>query len=158
VSAKDMATQKEQKITITASSGLSKEEVDRMMRDAEAHAAEDRTRKEEIETRNQADQAVYAAERLLKDAGDKLSPTDKAPVESAIESLKKAIEKNDVAAIKREMEALTAAQHKVAEAMYKAASGAGASSAPGGSPGTSGADRGSTGDVIDAEVVEEEKK
>jgi molecular chaperone DnaK len=158
VSAKDMATQKEQKITITASSGLSKEEVDRMMRDAEAHAAEDRTRKEEIETRNQADQAVYAAERLLKDAGDKLSPTDKAPVESAIESLKKAIEKNDVAAIKREMEALTAAQHKVAEAMYKAASGAGASSAPGGSPGTSGGDRGPTGDVIDAEVVEEEKK
>jgi molecular chaperone DnaK len=157
VSAKDMATQKEQKITITASSGLSKEEVDRMMRDAEAHAAEDRTRKEEIETRNQADQAVYAAERLLKDAGDKLSPTDKAPVESAIESLKKAIEKNDVAAIKREMEALTAAQHKVAEAMYKAASGAGAS-APGGSPGTAGGDRGSTGDVIDAEVVEEEKK
>jgi molecular chaperone DnaK len=160
VSAKDMATQKEQKITITASSGLSKDEVDRMMRDAEAHAAEDRTRKEEIETRNHADQAIYGAERLLKDAGDKLSATDKAPVEAAVEGLKKAIEKNDVAAMKREMEALNAAQHKAAEAMYRAASTSGAAGGgPGGAgSGASGGENRASGDVIDAEVVEEEKK
>src|SRR6476620_3151119 len=96
VSAKDMATQKEQKITITSSSGLSKDEVDKMMKEAESHAEDDRTRKEEIETRNHADQAAYAAERMLKDNGDKLSAADKQPIESAIESLKRAIEKNDV--------------------------------------------------------------
>src|SRR5262247_2307612 len=93
VTAKDMATQKEQKITITASSGLSKDEVDRMMKEAESHADEDKKRKEEIETRNHADQAVYAAERMLKDNGDKLSASDKQPIESAIEELKRAIEK-----------------------------------------------------------------
>jgi molecular chaperone DnaK len=163
VSAKDMATQKEQKITITSSSGLSKDEVDKMMREAEAHAEEDRKRKEEIETRNHADQAAYAAERMLKDAGDKLSASDKQPVESAIEALKRAIEKNDVAEMKQAMEALNTAQHKVAETLYKAASSAGpAGGGPAGgpepgaaAPGT-GANR--SGDVIDAEVVEEEKK
>ena len=87
VSAKDMATQKEQKITITSSSGLSKEEVDKMMREAESHAEEDRKRKEEIETRNQADQAAYQAEKMLKDSGDKLSASDRAPVESAVADL-----------------------------------------------------------------------
>jgi molecular chaperone DnaK len=160
VSAKDMATQKEQKITITASSGLSKEEVDRMMRDAESHAAEDRTRKEEIETRNHADQAVYAAERLLKDAGDKLSATDRAPVDAAVEGLKKAIEKNDIAAMKREMEALNAAQHKAAEAMYRAASASGTAGGGAGDAGqgAAGGQNRASGDVIDAEVVEEEKK
>src|SRR6186713_2766961 len=88
VSAKDMATQKEQKITITASSGLSKDEVDRMMKEAESHADEDKKRKEEIETRNQADQAVYASERLVKDAGEKLGSSDKAAIESAAEDLR----------------------------------------------------------------------
>ena len=126
VSAKDMATQKEQKITITASSGLSKDEVDKMMREAESHAEDDRKRKEEIETRNHADQAAYAAERMLKDTGDKLSAADKQPIESAIEELKKAIEKNDVAEMKRTMEALNTAQHKAAEALYKSASAGGA--------------------------------
>jgi molecular chaperone DnaK len=161
VSAKDMATQKEQKITITASSGLSKDEVDRMMREAESHADEDRKRKEEIETRNHADQAAYAAERFVKDSGEKLSASDRAPIESAIENLKKAIEKNDIAEMKSAMEALNAAQHKAAEAMYRSAStagagaGAGAGSRPDGEGG--GTDR-SSGDVIDAEVVEEEKK
>jgi molecular chaperone DnaK len=161
VSAKDMATQKEQKITITASSGLSKDEVDRMMREAESHADEDRKRKEEIETRNHADQAAYAAERFVKDSGEKLSASDRAPIESSIENLKKAIEKNDIAEMKSAMEALNAAQHKAAEAMYRSAStagagaGAGAGSRPDGEGG--GTDR-SSGDVIDAEVVEEEKK
>ena len=160
VTATDKATGKEQKITITASSGLNKDEVDRMMREAESHAEEDRKRKEEIETRNQADQAAYAAERMVKDAGDKLSASDRAPIESAIEELKKAIEKNDVDDMKRKLEALNTAQHKAAETMYKTAS---ASGAPGGQPGggagaSGGGESRDSGDVIDAEVVEEEKK
>jgi molecular chaperone DnaK len=162
VSAKDMATQKEQKITITASSGLSKDEVDRMMKEAESHADEDKRRKEEIETRNQADQAAYAAEKMLKDAGDKVSAADRQPIETAVEDLRKAIEKNDVEAMKRGMEALNSAQHKVAEAMYRAASAGGGEQAPGGEPGAqASAEAGGSqpsGDVIDAEVVEEEKK
>jgi molecular chaperone DnaK len=163
VSAKDMATQKEQKITITSSSGLSKDEVDKMMKEAEAHAEEDRKRKEEIETRNHADQAAYAAEKMLKDSGDKLSASDKQPIESAIEDLKRAIEKNDVAEMKKAMDALNTAQHKAAEVLYKTASAAGAGGGqPGGGqePGAGPANGGSkaSGDVIDAEVVEEEKK
>jgi molecular chaperone DnaK len=169
VSAKDMATQKEQKITITASSGLSKEDVDKMMREAESHADDDRKRKEEIETRNHADQAAYAAERFLKDSGDKLSAADRQPIEAAIEELKKAIEKNDTAEMTRAMEALNAAQHKAAEVLYRAANagaGAGATggSEPGGAQPGGAANGGATGgearggDVIDAEVVEEEKK
>ncbi len=162
VSAKDNATQKEQKITITSSSGLSKDEVDKMMREAEAHADDDRKRKEEIETRNQADHAVYAAEGLLKEAGEKITAADRQHVESTLEDLKKAIEKNDVAEMKRGMETLNTAQHKIAEAMYKAASAAGPSAegggaAPGGDGGQGSANAAS-GDVIDAEVVEEEKK
>jgi molecular chaperone DnaK len=165
VSAKDMATQKEQKITITASSGLSKDEVDKMMKEAESHAEEDRKRKEEIETRNHADQAVYQAEKTIRDAGDKLPPSDRAPMESAIDELKKAIERNDTAEMKRAMDGLNSAQHRAAEAMYKAAAATGAGAAgasqPGGQPtGGSQASGGGAaqGDVIDAEVVEEEKK
>jgi molecular chaperone DnaK len=163
VSAKDMATAKEQKITITSSSGLTKEEVDKMMKEAEAHADEDRKRKEEIETRNLADQAAYAADKMLKDSGEKLSASDKAPIESAIEDLKRAIEKNDVAEMKKAMDALNTAQHKAAEILYKSASGSGAAGGgqPGGQePGAGPADGGgqASGDVIDAEVVEEEKK
>jgi molecular chaperone DnaK len=164
VSAKDMATQKEQKIQITASSGLSKDEVDKMMREAESHAEDDRKRKEEIETRNHADQAAYGAEKMLRDAGDKLSPADRAPIDSAIEELKKAIDKNDTAEMKRAMETLNSAQHKAAEAMYRAsAPGGGSAAGGGGQPGGSstqgqqGNGR-APGDVIDAEVVEEEKK
>jgi molecular chaperone DnaK len=167
VSAKDMATQKEQKITITASSGLSKDEVDKMMREAESHAEEDRKRKEEIETRNHADQAVYQAEKTIRDAGDKLAPSDRAPIESAIDELKKAIERNDTAAMKQAMESLNTAQHRAAEAMYKnaAAGGGGAAggsshAGPGAGPQGGGQPGGGAaqGDVIDAEVVEEEKK
>ena len=168
VSAKDLGTGKEQKITITASSGLSKEEVERMMKDADAHAEEDRKRREEIETRNRADQAVYAAEKMLQDMGSKLTASDKAAVETAIESLKGAMSNNDTAGMNKAMEQLTQAQHKAAEALYKqAGTAAGASGAPGaegasgggaeGSPGAAGAG-GASGDVIDAEVVDEEKK
>jgi molecular chaperone DnaK len=163
VSAKDMATAKEQKITITSSSGLTKEEVDKMMKEAEAHADEDRKRKEEIETRNLADQTAYAAEKMLKESGDKLSASDKQPIESAIEDLKRAIEKNDVAEMKKAMDALNTAQHKAAEVLYKTASASGAGGGqPGGGQeaGAGAANEGSkaSGDVIDAEVVEEEKK
>jgi molecular chaperone DnaK len=154
-----MATQKEQKITITASSGLSKDEVDRMMKEAESHQEEDRKRKEEIETRNQADQVAYAAERMLKDAGDKLPATDRASIESAINDLKASIEQNDIAGMKKRMETLNQAQHKAAEAMYRGA-GAGAGQPGGGSqPGPQpGGESRNEGDVIDAEVVEEEKR
>ena len=162
VSAKDMATQKEQKIQITASSGLSKEEVDKMMREAESHAEEDRKRKEEIETRNHADQTAYGAEKMLRDAGDKLTPADRQPIEAAIEDLKKAIEKNDTADMKRAMETLNTAQHRAAEAMYKnAQAGPGPQAGPTGDAQQQGAASNASsaqGDVIDAEVVEEEKK
>ncbi|HMC75476.1 MAG TPA: molecular chaperone DnaK [Vicinamibacterales bacterium] len=165
VSAKDMATAKEQKIQITASSGLSKEEVDKMMKEAESHAEDDRKRKEEIETRNHADQAAYAADKMLKDAGDKVTPADRAQIESAIEDLKKAIEKGDAAEMKRTMEVLNTAQHRAAEAMYKNANAAGGGGATGGSQPGAGPSAGPSqpagedkGDVIDAEVVEEEKK
>jgi molecular chaperone DnaK len=164
VSAKDLGTGKEQKITITASSGLSKDEVDRMMKDAESHSEEDRKRREEIETRNRADQAVYGAEKMIADMGDKLGAQDKASLETAIEALKGAITANDVAAMTKAMEQLTQAQHKAAEALYKNA-GAGATGAEGasgatgatgaGSEGAGGSAAGQAGDVIDAEVVDE---
>jgi molecular chaperone DnaK len=164
VSAKDLGTGKEQKITITASSGLAKDEVDRMMKEAESHADEDRKRKEEIELRNRADQAVYGAERLLKDTGEKLGAADRQAIESAMEAVKKASEGTDTAAIERALEGLTAAQHKAAESLYKqqasGSSGAGApggDSAGGGAAGGTGASGGQQGDVIDAEVVDEGK-
>ncbi len=159
VSAKDMGTGKEQKITITASSGLSKDEVDRMMRDAEAHAEDDRKRKEEIEVRNRADQSVYTAEKMLQDAGAKLPAADKAAVESAVEALKAAIAGNDAALMTKAMEQLTQAQHKAAESLYKAGEAPGAGTAEPGSAGAgpSGA-AGGAGDVIDAEVVDDDRK
>jgi molecular chaperone DnaK len=160
VSAKDQGTGKEQKISITASSGLSKDEVDRMMKDAESHAEEDKKRREEIEARNRADQAVYGAEKMVKETGDKLGASEKSQIESAIAALKTAIDANDVAGMTRGMEELTQAQHKVAETLYKQAGAGGG--APGPEPGA-GADGGAgapaaEGDVIDAEVVEDEKK
>ena len=157
VSAKDLGTGKEQKITITASSGLSKDEVDRMMKDAESHAEEDRKRKDEIETRNKADQAVYGAEKMLAEMGAKLQASDKAAVESAIEALKSAVTANDTDAMSRAMEQLTQAQHKAAEALYKTAGAAPDGGAPGGDAGAQ-THAGGPDDVIDAEVVDEGKK
>jgi molecular chaperone DnaK len=162
VSAKDRATQKEQKITITASSGLNKEEVERMMREAEAHAEEDKRRREEIEARNRADQAVYTAERMLADTGDKLPAADKSAIEAAIADLKKAIESNDMAAMDRAMQALTSAQHRAAEALYRQQQagepGPAAGETAGSSETSGGAQGDASGDVIDAEVVDEDKK
>jgi len=161
VSAKDLGTGKEQKITITATSGLGKDEVDRMMKEAEAHAEEDRKRREEIETRNKADQAVYGAERMLKDMGEKIGPADKSAIEGAMEAVKKAMEGTDAGAIDKALEQLTAAQHKAAEAMYKQqAPGGGPSGGPGGGADAAGAGSASDSksDVIDAEVVDEGKQ
>jgi molecular chaperone DnaK len=167
VSAKDLGTGKEQKITITSSSGLAKDEVDRMMKEAEAHADEDKKRKEEIEVRNRADQAVYAAERLVKETGDKLSAADKQAIEEAMEAVKKANEGTDSAAIQRALDQLTTAQHKAAESLYKQGGTSGAGAAPGSGPSDDGAAAGSgtaggasepKGDVIDAEVVDEGKQ
>jgi molecular chaperone DnaK len=164
VSAKDLGTGKEQKITITASSGLSKDEVERMMKDAESHSEEDKKRRQEIETRNRADQAVYGAEKMLRESGDKLNASDKSAVENAVEGLKSAINSNDTAGMERAMDLLTQMQHKAAEALYKN-TGAGAAGAQGsessGSSGSGSSSSGSTssggsqGDVIDAEVVDD---
>jgi molecular chaperone DnaK len=156
VQAKDKGTGKEQKITITASSGLSKDEVDRMMKDAESHQAEDKARREEVETRNRADQAVYTAERFLKDSGEKLEAADRMAIESASNDVKKALEANDGKAIQRTLDALMAAQNKAAENLYKhAATPGGGPEGPGAAPG--GGAGPATDDVIDAEVVEEKK-
>jgi molecular chaperone DnaK len=163
VSAKDLGTQKEQKITITASSGLSKDEVDRMMREAESHAEDDKKRREEIEARNKADQSVYTAERMLRDTGDKLSSADRSAIEAAIADVKKAIESNDTAAMNRALEALTSAQHRAAESLYRQQQQSGGptpggASEPSAEAGQTSGGQSGTGDVIDAEVVDEEKK
>ncbi len=167
VQAKDMGTGKEQKITITASSGLAKEEVERMMKEAESHADEDKKRREEIELRNRADQTVYGAERMIKDAGEKLGAANRQAIESAMEAVKKASEGSDATAIQKALDQLTAAQHKAAESLYRQqASGGGApggdgpgagpaGQAPGDSTGSQGGQK--SGDVIDAEVVDEGK-
>ena len=163
VSAKDLGTGKQQQITITASSGLGKDEVDKMMQEAEAHADEDKARKDEVETRNRADQAAYAAERMLKDAGDKLSEEERKPVEEAVAALRKANESGDAAAIDQALETLNAAQQTAAQALY--AKTAQAASGPGGGPedgpgpgaGPGGPRAGNAGDVIDAEVVDDGK-
>jgi molecular chaperone DnaK len=159
VSAKDLGTGKEQKITITSSSGLDKNEVDRMMKEAESHADEDRKRKEEIETRNRADQAVYGAERLLKDTGDKMSAEDRGAIEAAMEAVKKASEGSDTAALTTALEQLTTAQHKAAETLYKQqAAGGGAAGGPTTGGASAGGEASGSGDVIDAEVVDEGKQ
>ena len=167
VSAKDLGTGKEQTITITASSGLSKEDVARMMKEAEAHTEEDKQRQEEVETHNTADQAVYGAERMLRESGDKLSDDTKQPIQDAIDAVKKAKEGSDVDATKRALEQLTTAQHKAAEEMYKQTAESGTpppGESPPGDETATGTDPASDeasaegGDVIDAEVVEDEKK
>ena len=159
VTAKDKATNKEQKITITSSSGLAKDEVDRMMREAESHADEDKRKKEEIELRNQADQAVYAAEKFVKDNADKVPAEVKGTIEAALTTLRGALEKNDANAIKQGLEALMSAQHRAAEEMYRSAgSPGGAGPESPGSPGEGqSAPGGASEGVIDAEVVDEGK-
>ena len=161
VSAKDQATGKEQSIQITASSGLSQEEIDNLVRDAEMHAEEDKKKRELVEARNQADALIYSTEKSITELGDKVDSETKSKVEEATAALKKAIEGEDTEEIKRCSEALTNASHKLAEAMYQQASAAGQQ------PGAEGASANQAGgaapdeDVVDAdfeEVKEDEKK
>ena len=163
VTAKDRGTGKDQKITITSSSGLSKEEVERMAKEAEAHASEDKQKREEIEARNQLDGLVYNIEKMLKENGDKISGDDKSNVESALADAKKALEGTDVAAMNSARERLTQASHKLAEAMYKSAQpseGAPGAGPQAGAPGDGGAQQEKKKDegVIDAEYVDVEDK
>ncbi len=127
VSAKDLGTGKEQKITITSSSGLSKEEVERMTKEGELHAEEDKRRKEEVEVKNKADSMVYSVEKLLKENREKISEADAKSIEAALEEAKKAIQEGDTGKINATVEKLTTASHKLAEAMYKQAASAKAS-------------------------------
>jgi len=159
VSAKDLATGKEQSIKITASSGLSKEEIDAAIKEGEMHAEEDRKKKELVEARNQADTLIYSTEKSIKDLGDKVDADAKKKAEDAIEPLRKAMEGDDPEEIKRLSEALTQASHKLAEAMYQQAS----QDSSGGPEGEAQQDAGGgqqQDDVVDAdfEEVKDDKK
>jgi molecular chaperone DnaK len=153
VGAKDLGTGKEQSIRITASSGLSEEEIDKMVKDAESHASEDKKKRELIEARNQADGLVYTTEKAVKEHGDKVDEETKKSIESALEDLKKAIEGEDVEAINSKTEALAQASHKLAEVMYQQAQ---ASADEGGE--TKAADAAQSDDVVDAEFEEVDEK
>jgi molecular chaperone DnaK len=146
VSAKDKGTNKEQSMTITGGSSLSKEDIERMVKDAEEHAAEDKKRREEADTRNQAEQMVYQIEKLIKDNDQKLSEEVKTDVQADVDALKTALAGEDFDAVKSALEKLTESQTKLGEAIYAAASQEAEQEAP------------STEDVVDAEVVDEEEE
>ncbi len=158
VAAKDMGTGKEQSIKITASSGLSEDEIKKMQQDAELHAEEDKKRKEIVETKNQADSLVYATEKSLKELGDKVDAETRSKVEQEMESLKKVIEKGDnVDELKQGIESLTQASHKLAEIMYAQATQDQTGQQPGGGPEAGGAAGGGSKadeDVVDADFEE----
>jgi molecular chaperone DnaK len=161
VSAKDKATNNEQKITITSSSGLSKDEVEKMARDAESHAGDDRKRKEEIEARNRADSMVYNIEKMLREHRSKVSEEDAKAVEAALEDTKKAMSEGGVDRINQATSKLETASHKLAEAMYKASSqppggGQGPQAGPSGD-GAKGSEK-PKDNVVDAEFVDVEDK
>ena len=162
VNAKDMATGKDQKITITSSSGLSKDEVDRMAKEADAHSAEDKTKRDEVEARNQLDGMVYSIEKMLREHGDKISGQERSDVENALADAKKALEGTDAGAMNKARETLTSASHKLAEAMYKASS---TQTPPAGGPPPGGDGHAAGGEqkkkdegVIDAEYVDVDEK
>jgi molecular chaperone DnaK len=164
VTAKDNATGKDTRITITSSSGLSKEEVEKMAKEAEAHAAEDKEQREAVEARNSLDSMVYNIEKMLKDSGEKVQAADKSEVETALAEAKKALEGGDTKAMKAAQEKLTQASHKLAEAVYKAtAAQAAAGPQPGGeaaggeAPHAAGEHKKDEG-VIDAEYVDVDEK
>jgi molecular chaperone DnaK len=169
VSAKDLGTGKEQKITITASSGLSKDEIEKMRKDAELHAEEDQKQREEIEVRNEADNSVYRSEKMLKDNADKISGDNKSKIEKAVSDVKEALKGTDTAAIKSASEKLNEVWQSVSGELYKAASEKAQAGRAGGGPGPEGgpAPGGSRAEgdstrkdenpIIDAEVVDEKK-
>jgi molecular chaperone DnaK len=159
VSAKDNATNKEQKITITASSGLSKEEAERMKKEADSHSAEDKARLNEVEARNRLDSLVYQTEKIIKENRDKLAEADVKAAEEALEEARRSLTEGGLERLNAAAESLTKASHHIAETMYKAqqsaagAAGAGAPGATGGSS-TGSASSGGQGDVVDAEFVD----
>ena len=157
VSAKDLGTGKEQHITITASSNMSKEDIDKAVKEAEMYAAEDAKRKEEVDVRNQGDQIVYQTEKTLSEMGDKLDAADKSEVEAKLEELKTALKGTDTAAIKSATEALTQAFYKVSEKMYQAAGAQGQPGA-GSDPSQGGAQGGQDYYDADYTVVDDDKK
>src|SRR5882757_3235009 len=162
VTAKDTATQKDQKITITSSSGLSKEEVERMAKEADAHAAEDKAQRDAIDAKNQLDSMLYNVEKMLRENGDKISGSERGDVENAVADAKKALESNDKAQMEKARENLTKASHKLAEEMYKAAQAKAPEAGPGGpsadgagaAPGSNGGGQKKDEGVIDAEYVD----
>jgi molecular chaperone DnaK len=161
VTAKDNATGKDTRITITSSSGLSKEEVERMAKDAEAHAAEDKEKREEVEARNSLDSLVYNIEKMLKDSGEKVQAADKSEVEASLADARKALEPgSSVSAMKSAQERLTQASHKLAEVLYKASAAQAGAGGPGGPAGaeTGTAEPKKDEGVIDAEYVDVEDK
>ena len=158
VSAKDKATGKEQKIVIKASSGLTEDEIKRMVRDAEAHAEEDRKFRELVETRNRAEQMIHAVEKSLKDLGEKVDAGERAKVESALSDLRSAVKTDDQAAIEKKTEALAQASATIAQQAYAAAGGAAGAGAEGGEAAAGEAPKGADGDVVDAEFEEVDDK
>ena len=160
VAAKDLATQKEQSIKITASSGLSKDEVDKLVKDAQSHTEDDKKRRRVAEARNQADSLLYSTEKNLSEHGDKIGEDDKTKITEAIAGLRKAMEGDDPAAIETATQTLTTASHKLAEEMYKkasAAAGAGAGADAAASSGDGGAQAKTDEKVVDAEFEEVDK-
>jgi molecular chaperone DnaK len=154
VTAKDTATGKDQKITITSSSGLSKEEVDRMAKEADAHASEDQVKREEVEARNSLDNMVYNVEKMLKDNGDKVSGSEKSDVEAALTAARTTLQGSSTAAeLNAAREKVTAASHKLAEAMYKANASGASGSGEGAATGAPSEEKKEEG-VIDAEYVD----
>jgi molecular chaperone DnaK len=154
VTAKDKATNKEQQIRIQASGGLSEADINKMVKDAEAHAAEDKKRRESVDAKNHGESLVHDAEKALKEYGDKVAQSDKSAIESAIAALRTSLQGEDVEAIKARTNDLMQAQMKLGEAMYKASQAAGPG-ADGAAPGAQAKD-----DVIDAEFreVDDDKK
>jgi molecular chaperone DnaK len=162
VAAKDRATGKEQSMTITGQSALNRDEIDRMMRDAEAHADEDRKRREEAEVRNNADTLVYQTEKLLKEQGEKATPEDRSAIEDALKSVKEALAGTDVDAIKKAHESLIQASQNFASRLYQQAAAQAQGASAGGAGGPSGdgsqaADGAADEEVADAEIVDEGK-
>jgi molecular chaperone DnaK len=157
VSAKDLGTGKEQSIQITASSGLSEEEIQQLIKDAEIHAAEDKARRELVELKNHADHLIYSTEKSLADLGDKVEGSTRAEVENAVADLRGILDKGDKEAIEAKMKALTTLSHKLAETMYAQAS---SQQAGGGEPGQHGGGPAQDDNVVDAdfEEVKEEAK
>ncbi len=160
VSAKDQGTGKEQSMTISGGSALPKEEIDRMVKEAEAHAEEDRKRVEEIETRNTAEQLVYSTEKFLADNGDKVPAAEKSEVDSALTDLRTAVAKDSTATveeIKDKTAKLSEVSQKMGQAMYAATAASGEGAEPGGSAGTQGGASAQDDDVVDAEVVDDDE-